>query len=170
MGLHNKLQNCIIVGDININTINITSQNIVSFNDLMNEFNLINKVDKPTYISISQNPSLLDHIWSNIDLRYMAYVFNNPISDHMPVLSMFDMRNQVTFRHSTFRDYSVRNINTLLIYLEREKYELQLQLRNQDNVDVQSTTIVDWLSNLTNKYFPIKWLNRFQCSEFVNHG
>ena len=76
-----------IVGDLNLNTLDQSSFT-QEFNNLLLSKNFINMIDKPTRVGHTGTFSLLDHIWTNANIQYTSFVFDDKISDHLPTLGI----------------------------------------------------------------------------------
>ena len=62
-------QNVIILGDFNIDL----SANNLSGTELLNTFEcymFISLIDKPTRVCNSTSKNILDHVWSNMDIKF----------------------------------------------------------------------------------------------------
>ena len=155
MSANNKLRNCVLVGDFNIN-LNIVNENNVNFVETMFENDFLNTIDLPTRYSYAGNPSIIDHTWTNLNLNYTAYVFGCPIADHMPTLTIFEVKTKNIKTNITFRDFSFDNKNIFLNNIASEKLQFINSIRNLNDPNYVSEKIQSWLLHLVDKYFPTK--------------
>ena len=63
------LTDCIMIGDININTLDLNIELNRNFINFMSQNNFYNTINHPTYLSINANPSLIDHIWIYLNIQ-----------------------------------------------------------------------------------------------------
>ena len=105
-------KNMVIVGDLNCCP--VRDENTHEFRTLENftkTRNFTQLIQHPTYFSHQMNPSILDHVWSNIDVFSMSYVFKVPISDHIPSVTSFSIPTKHPKQTQIFRDFSLGNKN-----------------------------------------------------------
>ena len=151
-------KNFFCVGDINLcNLDKSISQNsmCLRFNRCMTGKNFENTITEPTFFSYMGNASMIDHTWSNSDLGYESFVFDSPIADHCPTLTVFLTENicpKTTFR---FRDFSEKNIikfrEKLPDYIQLLKNKLSIVREVNDRIGVFD----QWIDEITNENFPI---------------
>ena len=120
------------MGDLNMNTLDSGNVHIRNFDQLMADNGFENTITLPTFFSYQGRGSLLDHIWSNMNVKYDSYVVDNPLADHLPVMTIFDIRDSRRLLHTIhFRDYSRGNIERCMSSVKRDKAEF---LRSYNNV------------------------------------
>ena len=83
-----------VVGDLNINLLNLDYPEIVHFSTIMRSFYLVPVITEPTRFppaSLNQTPSLLDHIWvpinSKISIKSGIILYDG--TDHCPTFISF---------------------------------------------------------------------------------
>ena len=120
-----------LLGDLNINLLNVEDREVIHFSTLMRSFNFIPSITKPTRFpaSVRHEPSLIDHIWMNISFNYFDYagivLFDQ--TDHCP----------------TFLTLS-RSV--LLTNSDNELVKVKFRLVNEANIDVYRGRLssIDW--------------------------
>ena len=111
-----KSKNIILAGDFNVNILNSSNNRTKSLIESMSSNNFYPLITNPTRISIGENSNyratLIDHIWSNINVTYSSAIIEINISDHFPNFILFDYGKQLNTIHSiSFRDFSLSNKN-----------------------------------------------------------
>ena len=83
-----------VVGDLNINLLNLDYPEVVHFSTIMRSFYLVPVITEPTRFppaSLNQTPSLLDHIWvpinSKISIKSGIILYDG--TDHCPTFISF---------------------------------------------------------------------------------
>ena len=157
-----KMKNTLIVGDINLNLLNSKYKHAQNFDVHLSNKNFVNVVDKPTRNSYRGTLSLLDHIWSNFNTKYEAFVFQGPITDHLPVLCIFDIFHRNVNHTLVFRDFSLKNKMRLYEVIPAEKskflakYNLLHDSKKKILLDKKCRSLNSWLITMCNTYCPIK--------------
>ena len=132
-----------IVSDLNINLLDP----IAIENDFINNCHsnsLIPLINKPTRNAIN-NPSILDHIWTNQLYNPFNGIFLLDITDHFPIFTIATINCPQKRIREKFRDHSGQN-------LAKFKFEVEQYLNNrvQINQDVSANT-----NNFCNNLFVI---------------
>ena len=123
----------------------------------MNQLNFNNTINIPTYYSYLGRPSLLDQTWTNLNIKFKSFVIQNPIADHLPTLTIFDIPKIDPIKKKIrFRNYSQNNINHLLQNISLEKQTFLLNKCNCNEIDCMTAEITNWLKQIANKYFPVQ--------------
>ena len=147
---------CVIVGDININTLNYeTDRNVRTYVDTFSEHNFFNEINLPTYHSpITQSDlSCLDHMWHNLLIPRASFVLEPNLSDHYGTCLVFD-KKIITIEHTIkFRDYSIRNLQNF-----KENIDMEFRSYNSTSTDPNDnfTHLFNFLIKLHNKFFPVR--------------
>ena len=147
----------IIAGDVNV--CELRDRSLPSYREF--EIFLISKnfsqlIKFPTFLSYNLNPSILDHLWSNMDIPSQTFVFKAPIADHIPSITLFEIETKRPLIKQRFRDLSQRkkdNFNDKLPYLSME---LNTKLGPIEDLNIRSHTISSWLITTCNQNFPIQ--------------
>ena len=154
-----------IVGNLNINLLDPTAIE----NDFINNCHsnsLIPLINKPTR-NANNNPSILDHIWSNQLYDTFNLIFLLDITDHYPIFTIVPINCPQKRIRVKFRDHSRQNI--VRLELEVERY-----VNNHVEItqDVSSNT-----NNFCNNLFviysnccPIKEKNIYHLQDFSSSG
>ena len=148
-------EKCIIAGDLNCDllTESMGSRTLAA---IMQSFSFVKCIDKPTYFSATQHnlTSCLDHYWHNLGVESNAFILGPPIADHMAIVllidAFFDSREGVTV---SFRNFSHRNKCRFLDCIGNEINAFSFLT---DDVNMETSRVLDWLKSLADKYFPIK--------------
>ena len=101
-------KNLIIVGDLNLCCKrDEKSSEFVALNNFLSTKLFCQLIEYPTFISYGNNPSILDHLWSNLNFKSSSFVFKAPISDHIPTITCFEIPTKLPNQTLKFRDFSV---------------------------------------------------------------
>ena len=152
-------KNCILVGDFNIcisDTSLISSPHSRTFNNSMLSKNFECLVKYPTFYSYLSNPSLIDHIWSNLDIRSHSFVFDSPVADHLPCISIFDTDVIDREFKISFRDFSAKNIKLCTDNIVNDIAQLRAYLDILNTIDDKVLYLTIWIETTVDKYFPYK--------------
>ena len=122
-----------IVGDLNINLLDP----IAIENDFVNNCHsntLIPLINKPT-CNANNNPSMLDHIWTNQLYNSFNGIFLLDLTDHHPIFTIEPINCPQKRIRVKFTDHSRQNLSKL-------KFEVEHYLNNhvQINQDVSGNT------------------------------
>ena len=163
--MYNKIKNenkiCYLVGDYNINLINVDSHGLTSeFNDIMYSGGFILLITRPTRVTCT-SATLIDNIYSNQILdrdHSLSGIMLTDITDHYPI---FHIPNNV---HAQDAEYSFTRRN----YTTRNKDNFISQLSNIDWADVLQTDSTqrafslfhNKLRNLHDNCFPLKHISK----------
>ena len=102
------------------------------------------------------SPSLLDHIWSSLNIGSKTFIFDTPLADHLPALTVFDTDLKHPIISSHFRDFSFANKTKFEMNFTEEFHNFRLKYIRITDVYLKAIEITNWLTYLNNKYFPIK--------------
>ena len=137
-----------IVGDLNINLLDPTDIE----NDFINNCHsnsLIPLINKPTR-NVNNNPSILNHIWSNQLYDTLNYIFLLDITDHYPIFTIVPINCPQKRTRIKLRDQNIAKLG-----LEVERYVNNYAQITQD----VSSNINNFCNNLFiiyNNCCPIK--------------
>ena len=113
----------------------------------------------PTRVSKNQNngtrATLIDHIWSNLNLTSNSGVIDYTLSDHFPTYSVFDnlLKSSDDFIHCTFRDFSLHNKDKFMNKISNVDL---FDINDELSVDTNLNKFLDILNNIYNECFPIR--------------
>ena len=83
-----------LCGDFNVDLVKYKDNIVSDFINLMFSFSLFPLITRPTRIT-DTTATLLDHVWtSHPELNINNYIIKTDITDHYPVISLFNMSNQ----------------------------------------------------------------------------
>ena len=89
--MHSEKSNYIIGGDINLNFWSTKFTHITDYVNSIQSLGCISLINKPTRFSSTHQPSLLDHIYTNIiDDNTTTGIALYDISDHLPTFANFN--------------------------------------------------------------------------------
>ena len=143
---------CFIMGDFNINLMNNDTETLTFINNL-NAKHFINTITKPTRISDSHNPSILDHIWLNKPTSYASGIILTDTTDHYP--TFFRLPKLDTNSNSDKIKISFRPINDASC---QESFQRMLADFDWESIKSNSS------NNYLNKF--LKTLNEIFCQCF----
>ena len=108
IGLFRK--NTVMVGDLNV----CPDRDKTSAGYMALEHFLVTKgfrqlVKLPTYYSYDGKPSILDHVWTNVQRMSDCFIFDCPLSDLIPVIACFDILSKFPDADLYFRNFSLKN-------------------------------------------------------------
>ena len=148
----------IILGDINVcPKRDASSDAFKSYWDFLATRGYRQLVKLPTYYSYMSNPSILDHIWTNIELESNSFVFQSPISDHIPVITMLNLEAKFPDVELSFRDFSLKNKLKFLSEIDIKLANLNDYLFSYiHTIDDSFEILSEWLIAACNAYFPIR--------------
>ena len=148
--------NCFIMGDFNLDLIQIGSNTKVdSFMDMLLSFYMQPIIDSPTRIT-ETTATLLDNIFTNANTLDNSGILLSDISDHLPVFAIFPFYNDVKKRSSfTFlrRDINEVNLNLFVIELRNIQWERHV---GHGNVDSKYNNFLRIFKVKYEKCFPLK--------------
>ena len=156
-----KIIICDLVGDYNINLINVDSHGLTNeFNDIMHSGGFIPLITRPTRVTHT-SATLNDNIYSNQILdrdHSLSGIMLTDITDHYPILHI------ANYVHAQDAEYSITRRN----YTTRNKDNFISQLSNIDWADVlqsDSTQRIfslfhNKLRNLHDNCFPLQHISK----------
>ena len=100
-----------IVGDLNINLLDTTAIKNHFINNCHSD-SLIPLINKPT-LNANNNPSILDHMWSNQLHDTFNGIFLLDITDHYPIFTIVPINCPQKRIRVKFRDHSRQKIARL---------------------------------------------------------
>ena len=170
-GFYNKLENIlnspavinkkiIIAGDLNINLLNTNDIKTKNLINSMNSFNMNPLITLPTRYSLNNDKNrlrltLIDHIFSNINLPTKNGVIEYTMSDHYPNFSLFQyfFKSSPQYTYSTFRNFSVTNKSKFIENIRNADFNVQ----PNDSLGLSEITseFINKIENIFNKCFPI---------------
>ena len=149
-------QKLILVGDFNMDLFKLEDIQINRF------YNFVQGLDCVPFITEatrdppdSDSCSLIDNLFSNIVLPSDSFVLDVAITDHYPIIILFPIPNKnCDFITINFRDFSAQNTEIFL----NDAPNLINSFNGVQLDDLHSTmdSFENWLTNILNKYFPIK--------------
>ena len=150
-------KNSVIIGDLNIcSRRDINSREFKALENFAKTKNFSQLIQYPTYFSHQMNPSILDHVWSNLNVSSSSYVFSVPISDHIPSITSFSIPAKKPKEIQVFRDFSIHKKNIFHRDINNLKIELRSTLLNISDYNKKFDYLVSWYIKSCNNFFPIR--------------
>ena len=146
---------CYIMGDFNINLLNMNN-NVINYVTLLQSYNFFQTIIKPTRVT-DTSATLIDHFWTNDTENYTkSGILYMNISDHFPIYSSFSINNTNTTDKLciTKRTYNENQINAFKEDLKQ--YDWDLGISNVNDIDVFYDLYMNKFKILYNSHFPIK--------------
>ena len=145
----------IIAGDLNICLLTDSNHGV----ELLNMFQGLSfspLIDKPTRVVGTSN-RLIDHIWSNIELPFVSFVFETDVTDHYLISTSLPIFSSNTFIIKKFRDHSVSSINKFKTnFNENVLHQNNNFLSQNENLDTQVSNLSDVVYEIYDKSCPIR--------------
>ena len=144
----------ILTGDLNINLISTTEnvQNYITNLQSLHYTSLITKPTRFTTTDNSFNPSIIDHIWTNITTTVNSGIIWSDITDHCPCFTFLNTESQIS--HGTkkiyFRIINETNIAKLLSKLENTNWDNVLT----GNIDQKTESFINFVNKTFCDTFP----------------
>ena len=115
----NNSTKTIILGDLNLNLLNLNDSHTVDLLNNMQSLSYRPLINKPTR-STMNSATCIDHIWTNNSSNHISGVFEDiQITDHNPIFASVKLNLSNLVEHKTFRNNSLQN-------LARLDYEMSL--------------------------------------------
>ena len=155
-------KNLLIVGDLNICILrDKLTRDFINLETLFTSRNLNQLILYPTYYYHMLNPSILDHVWSNLNFTSNSYVFKTPIADHIPSITFFNICTKMPNQILIFRDFSYQKMTSFYGTIKLSVQELKTSIESINSIEI--VNIIEtklgklefWLISICNFYFPI---------------
>ena len=118
--------------------------------------NFTQLITYPTFHSHLNNPSILDHTWTNMNVKTCSFVFKSPLSDHNPTITFFDIHSGKDKVKLWFRDFSQKQVKKFLNSINHLFPKLVEKISNENSLERKFVIITEWLEKMCNTYFPIR--------------
>lgn len=143
-----------IAGDININFLNYSSNNLTSdYLDMLFDQGFMPLITKATRVTYHSR-TLIDHIYTNSPEKLInSGICLADISDHLPCFCIFASKLSTQNQQKFYRDFSKFNNDNFLEDLSNLDF---MSFINPTDVNESMCNITESLQNLTNKHAPIK--------------
>ena len=146
---------CYIVGDFNINILEIeTDSDISDFLNTIYTFSLLPLIDKPTRITHSSATLIHNIITNDRNHHSSSGIIVSDISDHFPIYSLFEncRSNDTNYSsHNYHRDTSEENITNLISLL----YQVDWSVLSTHNVDDAYSTFIEIYNSAFDRSCPL---------------
>ena len=149
---------CIVSGDFNIDLLD-KNQYSCSLMNLLLSFNCFPTIYIPTH-ALTRNASLIDNIFSNFPNVICSGVISEQLSDHLPVFSIFDLKQPPTNTCANNNTTAVRPITKVGLDLASNdlKNEDWSFITSSSNIEDDYNTFINIITNTFNYRLPIKYL------------
>lgn len=147
--------NCIIIGDMNINSLGDLNVEMKRLTDLLSVHNMTNEVDFPTRITATTS-TCLDHVYSNLRAGAVsAAPVVTHLSDHLAVRSELVCAQRVAKQTPRYRrSFSLANQANFVASIDSVNWE-DIRERNQTSEKLLASTI-NILKNKHDICFPLR--------------
>ena len=105
----NPLDRLVVVGDVNID-ISPNSNFGLEFTSLMESHAFSSLINDYTREPENARPSIIDHIWTNMEFSFNSGIFKSNISDHHIICTSLNVPNSSDPIFKSFRDHSTAAI------------------------------------------------------------
>ena len=154
----NEFSLIIVTGDVNINISNDSSPEVQEYMSLMSSLHFVSVINDPTRFqpnNPTQNPSTLDHIFVNKQIKYFAGILDYDLTDHCPIFLNFEIPVPLNANKTrkTIRPFKQNYFDSL-----RQKI-IHTNWNNLININNINTTFENFISHINKLYcesFPIK--------------
>ena len=151
----NKIKNkpCFLFGDFNYNLLDCNDVHTNNFSDILFENCYLPLINKPTRFT-SKSASLLDHIWTNINLdnNISAAIITHPLSDHLPVYLCYDP-NLTKTQPEPKQQRLFSNSKIALFNNEIQNLDIE-PILTEDDPETSFNILMNDYMILFNKHFP----------------
>ena len=117
-----KNKNIVVLGDMNLNLLNLDDAGVREFVCTMQSLKFLPCLTRPTrYPNLSQNCSLIDHIWINTLDHFQSGIITYELTDHLPTflcLPFLNREDSCSKIKIVFRNHNTNFINNFLTRLE----------------------------------------------------
>ena len=170
MSSTSQSDNVFTVGGLNINLLDPAAIE----NDFINNCHsnsLIPPINKPTR-NANNNPSILDHIWSNQLYDTFNGIFLLDITDHYPIFTIVPINCPQKRIRVKFRDHSRQNIASLRLEVERYDYNhVQItQDVSTNNIKIPIQIIFVTTYSLSIAIVVLSRKKKYHLQDFANRG
>ena len=163
--INNEHKELILMGDFNIDLMKL--DNLSCANELLElfySFYLYPLINKPTRVT-DTSATLIDNIFSNNSCIFSC-VLTTEISDHLPILALFDYSNVTCYNNMYRHEITDVNINIFVHELSLTNFDDVLFNTNDPNYSYKRFT--DTFCKIYNECFPLK--KYFVKKTVISHG
>lgn len=140
----------LIMGDININIIELKCKKVNEYLNLLTEFGFTSLLNKPTR-EVGNSKTCLDHVFAGPRLsdHYKTFIIQTSISDHYTTILKIDKPQHSQTSCSIYSQYHTLITENLLKDLHTESWE---DIYKEDNPEVSTTLFINKLRGLIEKH------------------
>ena len=130
----NKSKNkCFIMGDFNIDLLDIKNNNTENYVETMFDYNYYPLINKPTRITKNKCSSI-DHIWTNvIGAQINSAILAHEIADHLPIIQVSSIGTPVLKTENKEWCFSELNLKRFYEMLKTKNFEEVYDMPNPDD-------------------------------------
>jgi hypothetical protein len=99
------------------------------------------------------NLTLLDHFWCNFQKNNKVITLSNPVSDHLPIMFEFDLKQKISHQNVKFRNFS--NLQYDIFNQNKEELFSNYQVNENNEPNFELNRLTSFITAIVNKYFPI---------------
>ena len=165
--------NCIIGGDLNIDLLNITHKDVLSYTTELASHNFLPRIVLPTRITDS-SCTLIDHMFLKLSKKYRdlditaGNVFAE-ITDHLPIFMSIRFKSTITTKRPMIRIINDRSLLNFKMKCSNFEWE---RLNGMLHVDDKFNFLQDNLVSAFNEAFPLvqKSRKRNKDKKWMTHA
>ena len=144
---------CFIIGDFNIDLLNLTDQQTELFTNTLFSFNYYPFINKPTRL-VETSSTAIDHIWTNITNTEMkSGIIVHNIADHFLVVQCSALGDPILYKQHASRYFTPNSLEKFQSTLK--KVDLSPVLQELD-LDKSYANFNKLLHNQFEIFFPLK--------------
>jgi len=129
----------------------------------------ISLINKPTRFSSTHQPSLLDHIYTNmIDDNTTTGIALYDISDHLPVFANFNFHPKCAkkYRPKIPCLKNVVNLPSFLEDLNTAFFDLDFHNQNDSDINITCNNFILMFNNILDQHAPLRFASRKETRSF----
>ena len=149
--------NVLIAGDFNIDMLNKNpSLGATPLQNLMTSHGFINYITQPTRPNNieNRNPTLLDHIWGNLNCNMNSFIIQTDLTDHFPCLVQWNINK--TNNLTTIKYREDKETNDVIFIDKVKEIDFSSIYNEQIDIDSRFSTLINQIYRCYHETFQIK--------------
>src|ERR1044072_2313284 len=149
--------NILIAGDFNIDMLNKSpSLGATPLQNLMTSHGFINYITQPTRPNNieNRNPTLLDHIWGNLNCVIKSFIIRTDLTDHFPCLIQWNLNK--TNNKTTNKKRGDKEASNAIFIDKVKEVDFSFIYNDQVDIDSRFSTFNNQLYRCYDETFKIK--------------
>jgi len=167
--MHSEKSNYIIRGDINLNFLKYQiDTHITDYVNSILSLGCISLLNKPTRFSSIHQPSLLDHIYTNIiDDNTSAGIALYDISDHLPIFANFNFHSKCGKKYR-LKIRCLKNVDlpSFLEDLNTARFDLDFHNQNNSDINITCNNFILMFDNILDQHTLLRFASRKETRSF----